>query len=213
MTNTLEQQLIQQLEDAHAMEQNTLRMIDGMIEASDDRALKSDLKKHRTETERHKVRLEERLSDHGKGRSLVKDVVGVATAVARFPFEIIQPHPVDRVARDAYAAEHMEIAAYELLERIAEMAGDEATAAVARANRADEEAMAKRIENSWDRLAEQSLNEAGVAVVPKSRVSATNGATARSTRSRASGRSSSRSRSRGAASSRRGTARSSVKSA
>jgi ferritin-like metal-binding protein YciE len=58
----------------------------------------------------------------------------------------------------------MEIAAYQLLERIAERAGDETTAEAARESRAEEEAMARRIEANWDRFAELSLQEAGVAV-------------------------------------------------
>jgi ferritin-like metal-binding protein YciE len=58
----------------------------------------------------------------------------------------------------------MEIASYELLERVAKRAGDEETAAVARENRADEEAMAQRIAEHWDLFAEQSLREEGVPI-------------------------------------------------
>jgi ferritin-like metal-binding protein YciE len=45
----------------------------------------------------------------------------------------------------------MEIAAYQLLERLAQKAGDTDTAEVARQNRSDEEQMARRIDQSWDR--------------------------------------------------------------
>ena len=69
-----------------------------------------------------------------------------------------------RNARDGYATEHLEIASYQLLERVAKAAGDEETAEVARQNRADEEKMAKKIGANWDRFAEQSLREAGIAV-------------------------------------------------
>jgi ferritin-like metal-binding protein YciE len=65
-------------------------------------------------------------------------------------------------ARDGYATEHLEIAAYQLLERVAIRAGDEETAAVARENRSEEEAMARFIEDHWDQVAEQSLREEGV---------------------------------------------------
>ena len=56
-------------------------------------------------------------------------------------------------------AEHMKIAAYQLLERLADKAGDTETAEVARQNHADEEEMARRIDASWDRTLDLTLEE------------------------------------------------------
>ncbi len=61
-------------------------------------------------------------------------------------------------------AEHMEIAAYQLLERLAEKAGDTETAEVARRNRADEKEMARRIDASWHRTLELTLEKNGIKV-------------------------------------------------
>ena len=61
-------------------------------------------------------------------------------------------------------AEHLEIAAYLLLERLAQKVGDTETAEVARRNRADEEEMARRIDASWDRTLELTLEENGIRV-------------------------------------------------
>ena len=69
-----------------------------------------------------------------------------------------------RNARDGFATEHMEIASYELLRRIAERAGDEATAQAAGEIILEEKAMADKISANWDRFAELSLVEEGITV-------------------------------------------------
>lgn len=78
--------------------------------------------------------------------------------------DVVRSEKAARNARDAYATEHLEIAAYQLLERVARRAGDEETAEVARLNRKDEESMAKTIDANWDHFVELALREAGVKV-------------------------------------------------
>jgi ferritin-like metal-binding protein YciE len=94
----------------------------------------------------------------------VREATGILGALAKLPLDLVRGEKAGRNARDGYATEHMEIAAYQLLERVATRAGDEETAEVARQNRADEEAMARRLDEHWDTFAELSLREEGVAV-------------------------------------------------
>ena len=57
----------------------------------------------------------------------------------------------------AYSYEHMELAAYELLRRVADRAGDDEVADVARRIGADERAMADRLAKRWDVAVDASL--------------------------------------------------------
>jgi ferritin-like metal-binding protein YciE len=159
---TATEQLVKHIDEAYAMEQNVLRMLDGMIKTTDDPQMRQDLTHHKAETEQQATRLKQRLDAHGSSPSMVKEAGGIVGAMMKSVLDIARPEKAGRNARDGYATEHMEIASYELLERIATRAGDEETAEVARTNRAEEEGMARKIEQSWDKVAELSLREQGV---------------------------------------------------
>jgi ferritin-like metal-binding protein YciE len=164
MADELKDQLVKHIDEAYAMEQNILRMLDGMIETTDDQEIKSELRQHKLETEEHAERMQQRLEANGASPSMVKEAGGIAGALMKSVVDVARPEKAGRNARDGYTTEHLEIAAYQLLERIAEHAGDEETAEAARLNRADEEAMAKKLDKHWDKFAELSLHEQGVSV-------------------------------------------------
>jgi ferritin-like metal-binding protein YciE len=160
----LRDQLVKHIDEAYAMEQNVLRMLDGMIETTDDQEIKEELRQHKLETEQHAERMQERLEANDASPSAVREAGGIAGALLKSVVDIARPEKAGRNARDGYTTEHLEIAAYQLLERIAQRAGDEETAEAARLNRADEEAMAKKLDAHWDKFAELSLREQGVSV-------------------------------------------------
>jgi ferritin-like metal-binding protein YciE len=164
VTQELKNQLVKHIDEALAMEQNVLRMIDSLINTTDDLELRDAFRQHKLETERQIDRLQRRLDAHGASPSTVREAVGIAQALMKSVLDLTRAEKAGRNARDAYATEHLEIAAYQLLERVAKRAGDEETAVVARENRAEEEAMAAKIDANWDRFAELSLQESGVAV-------------------------------------------------
>jgi ferritin-like metal-binding protein YciE len=160
----LKEQLIKHIDEAHALEQNVLRMLDGMISTTDDPEILDALEYHKMQTQKHADRMAERLEAHDRTPSAVKQIGGVLGALAKMPLDFVRGEKAGRNARDAYAAEHLEIASYELLRRIAEKAGDEETALAAQEIIAEEQAMAKLIEANWDKFAELSLREEGITV-------------------------------------------------
>jgi ferritin-like metal-binding protein YciE len=160
----LKAQLIRHIDEAHAMEQDVLRMLDGMISTTDDPEILDALEHHKLQTQNHAERMAQRLEAHDTSPSTVKQIGGVLGALAKLPLDFVRGEKAGRNARDAYAMEHLEIASYELLRRIAQKAGDAETAEAAAEIIAEEQAMAKLIEEHWDKFAELSLREEGVTV-------------------------------------------------
>ena len=162
--SSLHDQLVKHIDEAIAMEENVKRMLDGMISTTDDPQIIDLLEHHKMETEQQSQRLRRRLEAHGASPSMVREAGGILGALAKMPLDMVRGEKAGRNARDGYATEHMEIASYQLLERVAMRAGDEETAEVARQNRAEEEAMARKLDEHWDTFAELSLREQGAAV-------------------------------------------------
>jgi ferritin-like metal-binding protein YciE len=163
-TQELENQVVKHIDEAVAMERSVLRMLDGMISTTDDPEIKQQLQRHKAETEAHKTRMEKRLEAHGETPSMAREAAGVLGALMKGVTDLARGEKAGRNARDGYATEAMEIASYQLLERIAQKAGDEETAEAARLNREDEERMALEINENWDKFAELSLKQEGITV-------------------------------------------------
>jgi ferritin-like metal-binding protein YciE len=144
------------------MEQSISRSLDSMISTTDDPEVVEMLRHHKEETERHERLLRERLDALGAGTSTRKEAQTVAGALLKGIGDAARTDKPGKNARDGYVTEHMEIAAYQLLERLAVRAGDTETAEVARRNRADDEAMAQKIDANWDKFLDLTLAEAGI---------------------------------------------------
>jgi ferritin-like metal-binding protein YciE len=162
--STITEQLIKHLDEAHAMEQNVLRMLDGMISTTDDPEILQELEHHKIETEGHAQRMRARLEAHGAQPSTVRQAAGILGALAKMPLDMVRGEKAGRNARDGYATEHMEIASYELLKRVAQRAHDEETVSDCDAIIEQERAMAETIAANWEKFTELSLHEAGVLV-------------------------------------------------
>jgi ferritin-like metal-binding protein YciE len=160
--NDLQSQLVKHLDEAHALEQTVLRLLDGLIRTTDDPELLDRLEHHKLETQEHEYTMRRRLEAHGAQPSMVRQAAGMLEALMKLPFDLVRGEQTGRNARDAYVTEHLEIASYELLRRVAERAGDEETAQACVAILDQERAMAQFIEERWDLLLEQALREEGV---------------------------------------------------
>ena len=161
----LRRKLADNVEYVHALEQNVLLQLDSLILNTGDPELANMFGRHKEESRRQLERLRDRRAALGRGARLSsasKDLAAIAAAQVKGVGDVLRGDKGVQNARDAFVTEHTEIAAYELLERLAERAGDPETANVARESRAEEEAMAARISENWDAFLDLTLREHGL---------------------------------------------------
>jgi ferritin-like metal-binding protein YciE len=100
-------------------------------ELAGDPELAAAFEHHLVETERHERLVRSRLDDHDAEPSTVKDIAGKAGGLGMLMFAQFNPDTPGKLVNHAFSYEHMEVAAYELLARVAERAGDVGTVVVA----------------------------------------------------------------------------------
>src|SRR4029079_8787428 len=93
----------------------------------------------------------------GGARSTLKDTAMRAGALNWGMFFQAHPDTPGKLACFAYAFEHLEIAGYEELKRVAERVGDEETRTVAERILAEERSAAASLSGSFDLAVEASL--------------------------------------------------------
>jgi len=160
-TRTLDEQLTKYLTDAHAMEVQALAQMRAAPDLAGDPPLERAFREHLTETERHEAEIRTRLEARDASPSKLEDLLGAVSGKGFVLFARFQPDTPGKLATHAFSYEHLELATYELLARVAERAGDEATADVARRIRAEEDAMSRRIADSWEGAVAASLEAKG----------------------------------------------------
>lgn len=153
----LQEQVVAYLADAHAIEEQALTQMRSAPSLAGDERLAAAFAEHLGETERHEEIVRERLQANGADPSKLKDLAGKAGGWGMLLFAKAQPDTPGKLAAHAFSYEHMELAAYELLRRAAEAAGDEETVSAARAIAAEERRMAERIESRFDGAVQASL--------------------------------------------------------
>jgi ferritin-like metal-binding protein YciE len=102
------------------------------------------------------------LRARGAGRSAIKDAAMQLGAMNLGLFLGAQVDAPVKLAAFAYAFEHLEVAAYELLKRVAARVEDDDTISVVDEILAQERAAAARLHGLFDHALEASLEQAGV---------------------------------------------------
>jgi ferritin-like metal-binding protein YciE len=158
---SIDEQLIKYLTDVHSIEEQALAQMRLAPRIAGDPELARVFSEHLGETEGHERLVREQLERLGASPSAVKDVAGRVGGWGMILFAKANPDTPGKLTMHAYSYEHMELAAYELLRRIAERAGDAAVAAMASLIGEQERAMGGRLDERWDRAVDASLREKG----------------------------------------------------
>ena len=156
-TDDLTERLVSYLADAHAIEQQSIGLLERALEVSPTGDLHAAYEQHLEESRRHSELLERRLDALGGSPSAVKDAAMRLGALNWATFFKAHPDTPGKVAAFAYAFEHLEMGGYEQLIRVAERAGDAESARVARTILAEERAAASTLAGCWDEAVSAAL--------------------------------------------------------
>jgi ferritin-like metal-binding protein YciE len=137
--------LIQQLRRASSMELAAATALDPLVEGPSDGSLARLVSTHRDNSRRHRERVLARLRALGAAApgsaSAGAGILAAARGLARGRRGVTEEERL----RQAVLMKQLEVATYDTMERLAERAGDDATAQVAREARADDEELARRL--------------------------------------------------------------------
>ena len=152
-----QEKLVKHLTDVHSIEEQALVQMRRAPRIAGDPVLAQIFERHLGETEEHEERVRERLTALGAEPSRVKDAAGKAGGFGMIWFAKLNPDTPGKLIAHAYSYEHMELAAYELLQQVARKAGDKETEKLAKEIAKEEGAMAERLEDQFDAAVEASL--------------------------------------------------------
>jgi ferritin-like metal-binding protein YciE len=161
------EQVTKYLTDVHSIEEQAIVQMRLAPRMAVDPDLARAFAEHLAETEEHERLVRRQLEARGASPSAVKDVAGRAGGWGMALFARVNPDTPGKLAGHAYSYEHMELAAYELLRRIAERAGETGVAEMASRIGGEERAMADRLAARWDRAVDASLRDKGAEDVSK----------------------------------------------
>lgn len=153
--------IVTYLADVHSVELQALAQMRLAPRVLADAQLADLFREHGRETEEHERLVQEQLRSRQARPSAVKDLAGRVGGWGMILFARMNPDTAGKLVAHAFSYEHMELAAYELLRRAAEV-GDEPAIAQAAGFIGDQERlMADRLQRQWPRALDAALREKG----------------------------------------------------
>jgi ferritin-like metal-binding protein YciE len=147
----LERSLMSYLRDAHALEMQSIQLLEKSRDIAGDAELARIYAQHAEETREQARNVEACLESLGESSSILKDAALRLGALNCGVFFQAQGDTPAKLAAFAYAVEHLEIAGYELLRRVADRAGCRPVIALCDRILPQERNMAERVAAAFDR--------------------------------------------------------------
>ena len=161
MAADIHEQLTKYITDAHSIEVQALAQLDSAPEAAREQGFEHALREHRKETERHERLTRQLLEERDASPGKLKDMVMKVGGRGFLAFARVQPDTPGKLLAHSLSYEALENAAYELLARTADRAGEANVSTIAREIGTDERAMMQRLEQCYDPVVEVSLRDVG----------------------------------------------------
>ncbi len=157
MAANIESELHSHLIAVEVIERQSLGLLQAGIEHAGDARIARIYRDHRRQTEAHARFLASRIAAGGGVGAGGVEMGGLAAIEVRLP---VRPN-LETLAAATYAHENLEIAAYHLLQGVAQRADDQPTVATVEQILEEEEAAAEAVASMFDRAIEVSLGEPG----------------------------------------------------
>lgn len=153
--------LLDWLRDAHAMEQQAEQMLKAQAARIEHYPeLKARIEQHIEETLGQQALLEGCITRLGSSPSRLKDTMGKVAAMGQAIGGMVASDEIVKGSMAGYVFEHMEIASYRTLIAAAEALGDQGTRAACERILAEEEAMARWLQDHLPDVTRQFLERA-----------------------------------------------------
>jgi ferritin-like metal-binding protein YciE len=159
VATSAQEQLVKYLTDAHAMEEQSVQLLEKGSQIIGDEEIARIYRAHLMQSKEHVEHILKRLEAHGERPSKVKDAAMKAGALGIGGAALAAPDTPVKLSAAAFAFENLEIASYRLLRRLAERTADTDTVSVVDRILEQEEAAAELLEGTFDRALELTLGE------------------------------------------------------